>query len=564
MSSPAFAQKNAGNAFTLVAGRVLTSSDSVLVKEWFFEGLKAKSVQNFELAGDYFKRVIDTDPANDAALYELANLNLAQNRDSEAEQYARGAVIVNPANKWYWLLLAEVYKRTENAAQLNYVFDELIKIEPDEEDYYFDKANALLLQDKVNEAATVYRAIKEKFGASDDLTAQMQRVYLKQGKSGEMIAELEDQLKDNPDDIRSYLILSELYSADKNKDKALSLLQKAKKLDPSNPYIRLTLADMYGASGKQKEAFDELQAAFESPGLNIDQKVRIILSYFPQFDNSQAREKAEELSAVLIKVHPADPKAHAVYGDVLFQGNKLKDARQAYKQALQLNNQVYLIWEQLIRLEVGLALYSDAIAGGEEALTLFPAQAPLYLYTGIAFSQQRNHEKAIDYLNRAAELETEDKGILALIYSGLGDSYNAVKNYSKSNESYEKALEIDGNNSYVLNNYAYYLALRGESLEKAAKMSLRSNELNPDNAAFQDTYAWVLFKQKKYAEARLWMEKALKNDNSKSGVQAEHYGDILFFLGEKDLAVLQWQKAREYGVKSQLLERKINEKKYFE
>jgi tetratricopeptide (TPR) repeat protein len=563
LSSLCFGQQAPDHSFTIVSGRVLNTNDSILVREWFFEGLKAKATQNNELAGEYFKRVVAADPSNDAALFELANLYFAQNQDKEAERYARGATTVKPANKWYWLLLAEVYKKNNDFIQLNQVFDELIKLEPKEE-YYFDKANALLLQNKVDEANLLFNEIEKQFGPSEDLSSQRQRVYLKQGKSEKVIEELESHLKTDPNDIRSYLILSELYANDKNKAKALDFLEKAKSIDPQNAYVRLTLADFYESSGKDNDAFIELKSAFASPGLSIDQKIQIILSYFPKFSEPAVRAKAEELSSIIAKVHPEDAKAFSVYGDVLYQQGKFLEARQSYLKAVKLNSNVYLIWLQLVRIELSLSQFAAAIAHGEEALTLFPNQAELYLFTAIAYNQEKKFEKAITYLKSAASLESEDKLVLAQVYASLGDAFNAVKKFVESDESYDKALQYDGSNSYVLNNYAYYLALRGESLEKAEQMSRRSNELDPNNASFQDTFAWVLFKQQKYKEARIWMERALSNEKSKSGVQVEHYGDILYFLGEKENALDQWKRAVSYGVKSPVLERKINEKKYIE
>ena len=145
----------------------------------------------------------------------------------------------------------------------------------------------------------------------------------------------------------------------------------------------------------------------------------------------------------------------------------------------------------------------------------------------------------------------------------MGDSYNSLKKFKESNLSYEKALQLNPNNAYVLNNYAYYLSLRNEELEKAASMSKLSNELEANNASFQDTYAWVLFKQKNYKEARTWIEKAIKL-NKESATQLEHYGDILYHLGEQDGAVEQWKLAQSKGEKSEILKKKIYEKKYIE
>ena len=60
------------------------------------------------------------------------------------------------------------------------------------------------------------------------------------------------------------------------------------------------------------------------------------------------------------------------------------------------------------------------------------------------------------------------------------------------------------------------------------------------------------------------MEKALANDKDHSAVQFEHYGDIMFQLGDTDTALKNWKKAKDNGGDSPILEKKINEKKYVE
>ncbi|MXV17939.1 tetratricopeptide repeat protein [Hufsiella ginkgonis] len=538
--------------------------DSLMMKDWFFSGLREKTIQNYQLAAEFFKRITDMDAKNDAAQYELANIYHSQNRDQEAEALIRKATALKPANEWYWLLLADIYKRGNKLADLNGVFDELIKISPDKEDYYYDKANALLLQGKPDDAMVVYTVIEKRFGASDDLVTSRQRVYQKQGKTGQAATELEKLVTDNPAEVRNYLELGQLYINSGNKEKAMQVLLKAKTLDAANPYISLSLADLYRAQGKTDDAFVELKSAFASPEMNIDSKIRIILSFFPQLGDAKMRAQADELGAILVKANPGDPKSFSVYGDLLFQEQKFTEARQSYKKALALNNQVYQIWEQLIRIELDQADPDAAIADGEEALSIFPNQAALYLLTGIASAQKKNHEKAVSYLKNAASLETEDKAMIAQVYALLGDSYNALKKFSESDQSYEKSLLADPVNTYTLNNYAYYLSLRGVNLEKAEALSRKSNELSKNNASFEDTYAWVLFRQKKYKEAKMWIEKSMNSEKGASATQTEHYGDILFQLGEKELALKQWLLAKERGAKSEKLEQKINEKRYID
>jgi Tfp pilus assembly protein PilF len=116
-----------------------------------------------------------------------------------------------------------------------------------------------------------------------------------------------------------------------------------------------------------------------------------------------------------------------------------------------------------------------------------------------------------------------------------------------------------------MNNYSYYLSLRGENLERAEQMSRESLEIEPESPTYMDTYAWILFRQEKYAEAKIWIEKALQYpDAQKNPNVLEHYGDILYNLKEVTKAVEYWQKAKEKGASSVDLARKIAEKRYIQ
>ena len=548
----------------IVVGKVLNQKDSLQVRELYFEGLHEKLMENYPQAAISFNKVLDIDPANDAAMYELANMSFAQNKPTEAERLIRNAVTVAPDNEWYWSFLSEIYKKTNNISELVLVLEELIRLRPDKEEYYYDRANAFMILKKTDQAVAAYDEIESKFGSSQDLSSAKQRILLQQGKPEQVKEALETQIKNNPDDVHNYLYLSDVFIKSGNRDKAIEVLNRAKAIAPANAMVRLALADNFKALKQFDNTFIELKVAFADPNLNIDEKVRIVLSFFPMFADFTARAYANELASIMTKTHPDEAKAFAIYGDVLFQEKKYTEARDSYKKALKLNNQIYQIWEQLIRIEVSQGDFQQAVADGEEALTVFPNQAELYLYTGIAYSQTKNYDKAVSYLKNAAELETEDPEIRVQIFSTLGDSYNALKKFKESDQSYDRALELNPDDSYVLNNYAYYLSLRGENLDKAEKMSRRSLQLNPNNASSEDTYAWILFKLKKYPEAKIWIEKALRNGTTNNSAQVEHYGDILYLLGEKDLALQQWIKAKSFGAGSENLNKKINEKRYVE
>ena len=144
----------------------------------------------------------------------------------------------------------------------------------------------------------------------------------------------------------------------------------------------------------------------------------------------------------------------------------------------------------------------------------------------------------------------------------LGDISFELKNYTRSDSSYEAALEIDPNNATVLNNYAYYLSERDDKLEKAERMSKKSNLLVDNNSAFIDTYAWIMYKMKNYKEALEWMEQAMELPDAVERPELlTHYGDILYKLGQTDKAIEQWEKALQKGGDKTALESKIKNRK---
>jgi tetratricopeptide (TPR) repeat protein len=298
--------------------------------------------------------------------------------------------------------------------------------------------------------------------------------------------------------------------------------------------------------------------------LDIDQKIKIIGGYLPKFPDPNAKASALELSRILTVAHPDDARAYAVYGDMLLQNERMKEAKTMYQKSITLNNQVYEVQEQLVRIEIGDNDLDGAIKDGENALSFFPNQAWMNYLVGLAWLQKKEYNKALTYVKNATSLEFQDKDLLSQSYSTLGDCYHDLKDLKNSDAAYDKALTYNADNVFTLNNYAYYLSLRGEQLDKAASMSKHSNDLQPNNASFEDTYAWILFKQKDYNGAKQWMEKALADDKTNSPIKSEHYGDIMFYLGNVDAAVESWKKAKANGDQSPVLERKINERKYIE
>jgi len=379
------------------------------------------------------------------------------------------------------------------------------------------------------------------------------------------IKELQSILNAFPDDIEAMEILSELYLLNDEKEKAFELFKKIAVLAPENGRIHLTLADYYRENGENETSYNELKLAFKSTKLNIDTKVRILISYYQLIAlNPEMSLQAHELSEIMISVHPNDIKARSVYADILYTDNQFQEAKEQYLSILEQDKSKSQIWSQVLFIQAEQNDFEGLLKTSNEALEYFPTDPLFYYFNGVSNKRFKNYDDAINSLEMGVEFVIDNQNLLLEFYSSLADAYHATKAHKLSDAFYEKVLAVDSNNILVLNNYAYYLSVRKVNLERAKVMSFKCNELEQNNGTYQDTYAWILYEMGDYADANIWMQKSLTNGGDKSAVVVEHYGDILYKLGEVKLAVEQWKRAKELGEGSKELAKKITEGKLYE
>jgi tetratricopeptide (TPR) repeat protein len=195
-----------------------------------------------------------------------------------------------------------------------------------------------------------------------------------------------------------------------------------------------------------------------------------------------------------------------------------------------------------------------------DAKILFPNTPSFSFYNGMSNLMKKDYNKAVESLEQAKRISLENRDMQLEIFSQLGDAYYNLKDYEKSNQSFDEALGLDSNNGHVLNNYSYFLSLEKANLGKALRMSSKLILLFPDDATYLDTHGWVLFQNGDYSTAASYLEKAAKNSNS--GVVWEHYGDALFKMNKQTEAIEAWKRAKELGNEtSDQLEKKLKEKR---
>lgn len=557
-TSNAFAQKNKkgkGKESEKTNG----SKDAAKINQLIFDAIGKEMKNDVEGAIKAYKLVLQTDAKNDAAMFALAKIYFDSQNAEQALFYSEQAVAIDAKNKWYLAQYAEALSASTRYKDAAEVYKKIVAQNPNDYEYAFDWAYQLIQSNDIAGAIAVYDQVEKNVGISEEMTVQKQKLYIKLGRVDKATAELQKLIDSDPQEPRYYQLLAELYQANNQSDKAMQVLEKMMTISPDNPYGNLALADYYKQQGKDEQYFDMLKKAFASPALPVNLKAQLMTGYI---DRKDTNPKIAELIQLIAETHPKEAFSYILWGDYLYavQGKK-QEALEQFRKASQIDGNRYEVWNQIMEIEIDLNDFQNLVKDSQSIAELFPNEPAPFFYNGIANNRLNKHEAAIKSLKKAAMMSIANQTFSVQIYTLMGDSYNELKDYAKSDESYEKALGLNPNSATVLNNYAYFLSLRNDKLDKAAEMAAKANQIEPNQPSYQDTYAWILYAQKKYTDARTWIEKAIANGGSSSGTILEHYGDILYQLGETDKALEQWQKAKAKGDTSDILDAKIKNKK---
>ncbi len=541
----------------------LTDQQEAKFAFYFVNACSARMKSDVEVAENLFKECLKINPTSVAVKYELGNIYRFNGMYDNALNYAKDCANQDPKNEWYQLLLIECLHNKRLFSQSADAYNKLIKNYPNRPDFYEGLAAEYMYAGSYEKSFKTYDELEKKFGENETFTLNKVKLLKQLKKTNEAEIELKKLIATNPNDARYYTYLAEFYQENNQNTKALDTYNDVLKREPNNPMVHLALAEYYKSQNDKEGFFKEIKIAFQNPDLDTDTKLKVLISYYQLTQTStEYLPQAYELCEVVNTTHPTSAEAHSIYADFLYRDKKTKEAKVEYELAVKYDKSSFSTWNQLLFCEAELNNYQSLEVKSSEAMELFPNQASVFYFNGLANIQLKNYTKAVQSLNDGVEFVYNNNQLLLEFYSNLGDAYNALKEYEKSDKAYENGLKVDPDNSLILNNYSYYLSLRKQNLEKAEKFSKRSNELTPNNRSYIDTYGWILYQLGKYKEAEEWLARAVKMGN-KSAI-AEHYGDVLFKLNKKDEALQYWKEAKVAGGGSNFLDKKIADKKLYD
>jgi len=523
---------------------------------------KEKILNNFDESIKLFKACLTLQPDNAAVNYMLSRIYFEKQLFEDAELYAKRAVSFDENNSWYKKQLAEVYRQQKKYKEAAPVFEKAAEMDKDA-GMEIEAAYMYVLAKEYKKAIKALDKIEKVTGLNEEVIKQKEQIYLAQNKLKKAIREIEKLIKAYPQDQRYVGMLADLYMANNKTQKGVELYNDVLKKDPANGSAHFALADYYHSAGDKENYYSHLKAGVASPSIDVKSKLQMLVSFIASRDFENQHDRCFDLANIFIQANPSEPSAFMLLADLYYQDKDFESARNYYLKATSIEPSMIMAWQQIIfcssELRNNIYLQNDC----EQALEYFPSEPIFYVYLSLAAIQMKEYDKAFTAAQKGIEYAADHKETLIQLYSTMGDAAHYLKRYNACDSAFEEVLKLDANNSYALNNYAYFLSLRKTKLDKAEEMSKHSLELEPENSSFMDTYGWILFCRKDFAKAKEYIEKSLTITPNNAEV-LEHLGDVLYHMNEKDEALKNWKRSKELGGTGEFLDKKISEGKWYE
>ena len=533
---------------------------------FFYEGEKLKNAGKYDAAFDMFSYCLEMDSTSSAALFELSMFYIQRNRPQTAVEMLKKAVAHDGRNFTYRMTLAGLYRNLGMYGEASSAYEELVKQHPEKSELNYYLADALTQEGEIGKAIDAYDALESSLGMSEMLSLQKYKLYQSINQPDSAFMEVEKLAQKYPMNARYQLLMGDLHLENNELEKALACYQKAHEIDANDPRYIVSMANYYDAKGDKEAAENEIRAALVNEELDVDTKVAILSRYIQRLQQTeQGLDKANALFLTLLDQHPEDVELKLMYGSLLLLQDKNEEAKFQFQLVTEMDPSNEGAWQQMLNMALKTEDVPEILRICQKCIELFPESPEYYFYLGIGYYQKEDYQKALEtYQEGLKVIPKENRVLISNFYGQIGDLYYQMGNMEETYKAYDQALKYNENNAFVLNNYSYFLTLDKKDLKKAERMAALCIKLEPNNATYLDTYAWVFFMQGNYTLAKIYIENALSKDTENSAELVDHYGDILFMTGDKEKAVEQWKKAKEMGKESKILDEKIEKGIYIE
>lgn len=532
---------------------------------YFLEAMRLKQKGEYTAAFKLLQHCLAIDPNAASALYEISQFYLYLKQPQMGLETMERAVKNAPDNYWYKQALAGFYQSNGNFKKAIDVFEDM-SVE------FTDRQEPLLilvdLYNRVKDYPNVIKTLdrlESSSGKTEQISMEKFRIYLMMGNDKKAFDEIESLSKEYPSDMRYLCILGDVYLNNGKVKEAYDTYQKVLSIEPDNAMALVSMATYYDKMGEKDLYRQQLDTVLLNKKVVPEIKLEIMRQLIVQSEQSD-RDSTKIISLFdnVLKQNKDDAQIPMLYAQYLISKKMDKESVPVLYQVLDIDPENIPARLQLLSYAIRNNDYKEAIKICEPALEYSPETLEFYFYLGIAYFQDDRKDDALEVYKKGLTKidDKSNKQIVSDFYSMIGDIYHEKEMKNEAYAAYDSSLVYNPDNIGALNNYAYYLSVEKRDLDKAEEMSYRTVKAEPNNSTYLDTYAWILFEKGKYAEAKIYMDDAMKNGGGDSDVVVEHCGDIYYMNGEKEEALKYWQKAKEMGSKSETLKKKIEQKKF--
>ncbi len=545
---------------------------------YYLEAEKCRLAEDYSSALDLYRHCLDINPEAPEALYNIGLLYLYMRSDSIGTSYIRHACERDTNNPYYLETLAALYLNKRDAESAIPVLEKMASLQSRRSDILSQLASLYSTVGDNDKAIGALNRIELLEGVSPQVTVEKFRLYKEKGQLDSAFVQLQALCEESPHDMNLRVIVGNQYMQAGDTVKALEIYDEVRRQEPANTGLQLAMLDYYRDS-EQDERYN---------------KVRDSLLFCP--------DSPTQLRTIMLQSYISDvqrdstytPRLVAAFDTLLARPQQdaqvliMKAAYQVYSKQPQ--EALCQTMRQVLEVEPGnetalrelLQYYAEQNdeKGVEDisrrGLNYHPEEIAYAYYLGMALAEQKKLTDAADVLQQGLRVRTEfvSERLVSNVFGVLGDIYYQQGKETEAFAAYDSALVYMEDNIMCLNNYAYYLSLKGEQLDRAEEMSYRTIRQEPENITYLDTYAWILFMKGDYAHARTYMDKVvdpkltdeeLLSNERLLGNLIEPAGDVYANCGEQETALRLWKlaKQKDDNTCTPLLRKKIKRKKYF-
>lgn len=544
----------------------LTEAEARRHDYYFLEATRQREMENHADALALYEHCLSINPQSAAVMYELAQYYAFLQQPERSRALLEKTVELQPDNFWYRQTLGAYYRSINE-------IDKAIALYEEMSNQFLARGELLMMlmdlyaqqKDYPNLIKTLDR-LEVKEGKSEQLSMEKYRIYMQMEDKENAFREMENLSKEYPNDMRYRVMLGDCYLDNGRADEAFAIFETALAEDPENAQAQLSMVSYYERMGQDSLARIQQEAVLMNRKLASGVKVEMMRHIILQ--NEQAGKDSTGILQLFDRLL-AQPQEDAGMASLCYgymQHRQMDDAQTVpvLERILEMEPDNIVARYNLLMVAVREDDYAKAVRICEPAIQYNPEELAFYYYLGISYFRTERNPDALAVLKKGVGQVTpeSDKKLVSDFYTFIGDLHHSMGQQAECYVAYDSALVYNPDNIGVLNNYAYFLSLDRENLDKAEEMSFRTVKAEPKNDTYLDTYAWILFEKGRYTEARIYIDEAMKNGGEESATIVEHCGDIYYMLGDVDKALAYWKQAATMEHESTTLEKKIRMKKY--